>query len=156
MTRPLKIGVVGFSQRHFDQDAARAHLRRFIVALLARPRAAETPVELVSGLTNQGVPQLAYVLATELGLRTVGISARQALRARAGCFPVDEQMIVGERYGDESQAFVDHVDVLIRVGGGPQSRREVELFRAKHRGDEAELEGRLFEAEVEWFGRGRR
>jgi hypothetical protein len=99
----MRIGVVGFSQRRFDQEAARAHLCRFITGLPARPEAREGRVELVSGLTNQGVPKLAYEIATQLGLRTVGISARQALHARAGCFAVDQS--------------------------------------------------RLFEAEVEWFGR---
>lgn len=148
---PVKIGVVGFSQRHFDQRAARDHLRRFIVALVERSAADEKPW-LVSGLTNQGVPKLAYELARELGLRTVGISARQALRARAGQFPVDERMIVGARYGDESDAFIAYIDALVRVGGGPQSRREVELFEQKHGFDEAALRERLFEAEVEWFG----
>lgn len=152
----LRIGVVGFSQRYFDHAAARAHLRRFLTGVLERPEAQQGQPELVSGLTNQGVPKLAYELARELGLVTVGIAARQALRVRAGLFPVDRQILVGERFGDESELFIASIDTLIRVGGGPQSRAEVELFRAKHDHDDAVLAERLFEAEVEWFGRDRR
>jgi hypothetical protein len=148
----MRIGVVGFSQRHFDHDTARAHLRRMLGALLERPQAQGLKVELVSGLTNQGVPRLAYELATVLGLRTVGISAKQALRVAAGVFPVDERILVGERFGDESATFVATIDVLIRVGGGRQSRHEVELFVQRFGGDEAELAQRLFEVEVDWYG----
>jgi hypothetical protein len=146
-----RIGVVGYSQRHFDHEAARAHLRRFVTALLELPEAARPP-EIVSGLTNQGVPKLAYELARELGLPTVGIAARQALRVRAGLFPVDRQILVGERFGDESPVLIAYIDKLIRVGGGPQSRAEVELFRAKCGHDDAVLTHCLFEAEVEWYG----
>lgn len=156
MTECLRIGVVGFSQRHFDHDAARAHLRRFVLGLLELPQAAATPPEIVSGLTNQGVPKLAYELACELGLPTVGIAARQALRVRAGLFPVDRKILVGERFGDESPVLIAYIDKLIRVGGGPQSRAEVELFRAKCGHDDGVLAECLFEAEVEWYGRDRK
>ena len=145
---PARVGVVGFSQRHFDHEAARAHLRRLLTPLLA----GRAGVELVSGLTNQGVPKLAYELGVELGCVTVGFSAKQAVRARAGTFPVDRRILVGERYGDESEAFVAYIDALVRVGGGPQSRDEVARFRAKLGDDPALLAGRLFEAEVDWFG----
>jgi hypothetical protein len=152
----LRIGVVGFSQRHFDHEAARAQLRRFVSALLERPEAKAAAPEIVSGLTNQGVPKLAYELARELGLITVGIAARQALRVRAGLFPVDRRILVGERFGDESPILIDYIDKLIRIGGGPQSRAEVELFRAKCKHDDAVLAECLFEAEVEWYGRDRK
>lgn len=144
---PVRVGVVGFSRRSFDQEAARRHLRAVLERLVARAGAAR--VEVVSGLTNQGVPRLAYELAAELGLRTVGVSARRALRVRAGLWPVDERVIVGTDFGDESRAFVDRIDLLVRIGGGPQSRAEVELFRQKLRGDAA---GRLVEREVDWLG----
>ena len=128
---PPRIGVVGFSSPHFDQDQARVELRRLLRALLERWPGPLADVEVVSGLTNQGVPKIAYELARELGLRTVGISARQALRVRAGVFPVDRRWLVGDRFGDESQDFIAYVDALIRVGGGEQSRAEVELFRRR-------------------------
>lgn len=152
----LRIGIVGFSQRHFDHDAAREHLRRFIAAILDCEEAKAATPELVSGLTNQGVPKLAYELARELGLVTVGIAPRQAARVRAGLFPVDRKLIVGERFGDESPVFIACIDKLVRVGGGPQSRAEVDLFRAKYNHDPTALSQRLFEAAVEWYGPDRR
>lgn len=148
----LRIGVVGFSRSQFDHDEARAKLRECVEAALARAGVAPGDAELVSGLTNQGVPRLAYELAAALGMRTVGVSARQALRVRAGVFPVDEQVIVGERFGDESAAFLARIDVLIRIGGGPQSRREAEAFRAELERRGAPIDQHLVEREVAWHG----
>lgn len=151
----LRIGVVGFSRSQFDHDEARARLREGVAAALARAGVRPADAELVSGLTNQGVPKLAYELAAELGMRTVGVSARRALRVRAGVYPVDERVIVGEDFGDESEAFLDRIDVLIRIGGGPQSRREAEAFRARlaERGAApTELDACLVEREVTWYG----
>lgn len=148
----LRIGVVGFSRSQFDHDEARARLRECVDAVLAGAGAAPVEAELVSGLTNQGVPRLAYELAAALGMRTVGVSARRALRVRAGVFPVDERVIVGEQFGDESEAFLDRIDVLIRIGGGPQSRREAAAFRARLAARGAPAEGALLEREVTWYG----
>jgi hypothetical protein len=148
----LRIGVVGFSRSQFDHDEARAKLRECVDSILARAGVAPADAELVSGLTNQGVPRLAYELAAALGMRTVGVSARQALRVRAGVFPVDERVIVGARFGDESAAFLARIDVLIRIGGGPQSRREAEAFRARLEQRGAPVEQLLVEREVAWYG----
>jgi len=144
----LKIGVVGFSRNQFDQAAARTYLRDFFRHL--REKHGDRSIEIVSGYTAQGVPLIAYELAREFGMQTVGFSARQALRVRAGVFPCDKELIVGERFGDESVAFVAYIDGMIRIGGGPQSRREVELFKGLH--PEQELSRRLIEEEVAWYG----
>ncbi|MEM9929178.1 MAG: hypothetical protein AAF840_05130 [Bacteroidota bacterium] len=149
MEESLKIGVVGFSRNQFDQEAARRLLRKYFVQL--REKHGERVIEIVSGYTAQGVPLIAYKLAGEYGMRTVGFSAKQALRVRAGVFPCNEEIIVGERFGDESEAFVRYIDGLIRIGGGPQSRREVAMFSALHAGPE--LPQRLVEEEVAWYGK---
>jgi hypothetical protein len=146
------IGVVGFSARKFDHEVARELLREALQQVLASAGLQPAEVELVSGLTDVGVPGLAYALATELGIRTVGISARAALRSRSGVFPVHERILVGERYGDESEVFIARIDALIRVGGGPQSRREVELFRKKLEQQGLSAEQRLVERELAWLG----
>lgn len=145
----LKIGVAGFSRNAFDQAAARQKLRAHLEVL--KEKHEDWPIEIVSGYTAQGVPLIAYELATELGMITVGFSAKQALRVRAGVFPCAKEIIIGERFGDESEAFVRYLDGLIRIGGGPQSRREVEMFRALH--PEEEIGRRLIEEEVEWYGK---
>lgn len=147
----FRIGVVGFSKSTFDQATAATLLAGALDLVLAsNPTAA---YELVSGLTAQGVPKLAYELAIARGIPTVGFSARQALRVRAGVFAVTKQILVGERFGDESAAFVAYIDALIRIGGGPQSRHEVALFATKLADQAIAREGRLVEHEVEWLGR---
>lgn len=145
----IKIGVVGFSKNQFDQKEAYDKLKT-ILLFLVENRTPRT-VELVSGYTNTGVPKIAYEIADDMGLKTVGFSARQALRGKSGLYPVQKEILVGERFGDESMAFVYYIDWLIRIGGGPQSRREVELFKEKNLGLDLSLI--LFEEEVNWFGK---
>ncbi|ABC30823.1 hypothetical protein HCH_04113 [Hahella chejuensis KCTC 2396] len=147
----MKIGVVGFSKRWFDQEAASSILERAIKSWVKETN--KDQVEIVSGLTNAGVPKLAYELAVRMGITTVGISARRALKVRSGIFPCDKQILVGLDFGDESEAFIDYIDCLIRVGGGPQSRKEVELFKERKGLSAEELSSYLYEEEVEWFGK---
>ncbi|MEH0152577.1 hypothetical protein V6R21_00445 [Limibacter armeniacum] len=84
-------------------------------------------------------------------MKTVGFSAKKALTVSCGLYPVKKVIIYGKNFGDESQAFVDYIDILIRIGGGPQSRKEVALFRAKN--EENNLTELLFEEEIEWLGK---
>ncbi|MEL7160532.1 MAG: alpha-ketoglutarate-dependent dioxygenase AlkB [Bacteroidota bacterium] len=147
--KTMRIGIVGFSRNRFDRKTARGILERELGAL--SKKIDPQRVEIVSGYTKSGVPELAYEVATALGCTTVGFSAKQALRVRSGVYPVDKVILRGERFGDESADFIAYVDGLIRVGGGPQSRREVALFREKYAG--AKLERRLKEFEVDWFGK---
>lgn len=145
----VKIGVVGFSRNAFDQATAKQLLWTHFAALQARHR--DRIVEIVSGYTAQGVPRIAYELAEEFNFVKVGFSAKQAFRVRTGLYPCDKEIIVGERFGDESEAFVGYIDGLVRIGGGPQSRREVELFKALYAG--TDISRRLIEEEVTWFGK---
>ncbi len=145
----MKIGVVGFSRNQFDQKAARTKLKMHLEIILSTHLASE--LELVSGYTNMGVPRIAYQIADELGITTTGFSAKQALRVRAGLYPVDKKIIVGERFGDESEAFVAYIDLLIRIGGGPQSRHEAHLFRQRYA--DQNLDEILMEEEVDWYGK---
>ena len=146
---PLKIGVVGFSRNQFDQQDAAQKLDHTIKQIIANYPSRK--FEIVSGLTNMGVPKLAYLLADRLGIDTVGFSAKQAFRVHAGIYPVSQQIIVGNRFGDESEEFINYIDVLVRIGGEPQSRHEVELFKAKHA--QSNLDQYLYEKEVEWYGK---
>ncbi|MBI4148037.1 hypothetical protein HY490_01990 [Candidatus Woesearchaeota archaeon] len=56
------------------------------------------------------------------GYRTVGIACAKAKDYEL--FPVNEKIIVGDNWGDESPVFLNYIDVLVRVGGGAQSKRE--------------------------------
>lgn len=145
----MKIGVVGFSRSSFDKKTAILKLRNILEFLAEGKNPKE--IEVVSGYTNMGVPRIAYRLADDMGLVTVGFSAQQALRVRAGLYPVQKKILVGERFGDESEAFIEYIDILIRMGGGPQSRHETALFKQRHA--DQDLSQILFEEEVDWYGK---
>ncbi|TVZ41527.1 hypothetical protein P886_0873 [Alteromonadaceae bacterium 2753L.S.0a.02] len=130
----MKIGVVGFSSDAIDSVRARILLEQsFKQLLLAKGAPDDTAqaVEIVTGFTNIGVPKLAYQIADSWGYTTVGISAQQAYRVRCGIYPVKKAFIVGDNFGDESQAFIDYIDYLVAVCGGTQSQREIVLFTEK-------------------------
>ena len=147
-SKKIKIGVVGFSRNQFDKADAQRKLKA-VLAFLTKENDPQS-FELVSGYTASGVPKIAYILADELGIETVGFSVKQATKVKSGVYPVKKTIIVGEKFGDESNAFIAYIDLLIRIGGGQQSRQEVELFKKLHEGKD--LSRILFEEEVNWFG----
>lgn len=123
----LKIGIVGFSKECFDKSEAQMNLEECIEAMIKihKPK----KVSIVSGLTFTGVPKLSYEYGKIKSYKTVGITAKRALNARI--FPCDTIYVFGDKYGDESEKFIEYRDVLIRVGGGKQSRNEVEMLKRK-------------------------
>ncbi len=145
----MKIGIVGFSSPQFDQETARVLLEKKLTKIITDMD--KSSIEIVSGYTNIGVPKIAYEIADIMGLKTIGFSAKKALSANCGLYPVNKAIIYGKSYGDESLAFVDYIDILIRIGGGKQSRKEVQLFKEKN--EAQDLSKLLFEEEVEWYGK---
>lgn len=140
----MKIGIVGFSATPFDEENAKLILKTKLEELISGldPKF----IEVVSGYTNIGIPKIAYEIADSLGLKTVGYSAKQALTSSCGLYPVGKEIIVGENFGDESQAFINYIDILIRIAGGSQSKKEVELFKVKNK--DRDLSVLLFEEEM--------
>lgn len=149
MSKPLKIGIVGFSREQFDKKAAKEILTKVFREL--QDKHPHKEIEIVSGYTNSGVPKIAYELADAFMFTTVGFSAKQALSVRSGVYPVDKVIIYGSKFGDESEEFVRYIDGLIRVGGGPQSRAETQMFKELHK--EKPLDRVLQEFEVAWYGK---
>ncbi|MCO7226807.1 hypothetical protein [Pleionea sp. CnH1-48] len=143
----MKIGIVGFSNSGFDQKAARKWLEQALSNWVNDEKISD--YEIVSGLTNVGVPKIAYEIAVEQGIKTVGISAQKALEVKCGVFPCDKQIIIGKEFGDESDVFIDYIDVLVRVGGGTQSRKEVQMFKDKVALEKGDISKCLIEHEVE-------
>ncbi len=123
---PLSVGVVGYSSELTlrQMDFALKNLRH-IFANLDSPH----NLEIVSGYTCLGVPAIAYEVAGDMCLKTVGIACK--LCNEYDTYPVDEFIIVGDNWGDESEVFIDRIDFLIRIGGGDQSFKEVEMFKKK-------------------------
>lgn len=124
----MKIGVVGFSAQAFNETLARVKLTESVKTLKTGP------IEIVSGLTNIGVPKLAYALARRLNATTVGFACSQA--EDYDCYPVDKKYIIGTNWGDESMAFLDYIDALVAIGGGKQSLAEIAAFKKLH-GDQS-------------------
>jgi hypothetical protein len=126
MKQELRVGVVGYCPpTKFDETEARRMLKEAYDSINTDFPGRE--IAIVSGLTNVGVLKLAYEEAKTRGWRTAGVACSKA--AEFPCFPVDEKVIVGNEWGDESQTFVNSIDVLVRVGGGKQSLREAEIIR---------------------------
>jgi hypothetical protein len=122
----ITIGVVGYSAMKFDKTIALLLIQQGFdtaTAMLKFP----SDVKVASGLTNLGIPAIAYQEAVRRGWKTIGYACTDAENYE--CFPVNERHIIGDNWGDESNAFLDCLSVLIRVGGGKQSLREVELAK---------------------------
>jgi hypothetical protein len=105
----------------------------------------------VSGYTNSGVPKIAYELADKFEFTTVGFSVEQALNTRSGVYSVNKVILVGKKFGDESEDFVQYIDGLIRIGGGKQSRKETAMFKKLH--SDKSLTSLLKEYEVDWYSK---
>jgi len=121
-----KIGVVGYSDdKVFDHDIAKA-LLAIAFDIIDKEY---SDVEIVSGLTDVGVPGMAYRMAEKREWKTVGLSAQEA--KEYDCFDVDEEIIVGDKFGDESEDFIKTIECLVRIGGGDQSMKETEMAKKK-------------------------
>lgn len=125
----MRVGVVGYSAQKFDERVGKMMVG---VALNARHTEAQGALIIVSGYTNLGIPKLAYEYAKEFGYKTIGIACSKATEYE--CFPCNRVHIIGNNWGDESEAFLASIDVLIRIGGGNQSKKECQ--RAKELGIE--------------------
>ena len=117
----IRVGVVGYLSRKFDETIAKA-LLGIAFEIVENEHPAKS-YELVSGLTDSGIPGIAYRLADKMGWETTGLSAAEA--KEYDCYDVSKEIIVGDKFGDESEQLIDYIDCLIRVGGGPQSLDEV-------------------------------
>jgi hypothetical protein len=123
----LNVGIVGYSATQFNIGEAELILMELF---LSAKKNSGIPVNIVSGLTNIGVPKIAYGIAKTYGFYTTGIACSKAFDYE--CFPVDTKIIVGDNWGDESETFLNYIDILVRVGGGKQSLAEVALAKEKN------------------------
>lgn len=88
----------------------------------------QTEIDLVSGLTNVGIMRQVYPEGKKRGWYLVGYACKKA--ENFDKYPVDEAHIIGENWGNESEAFTDHAIksghpyIIVNVGGGPQSLDE--------------------------------
>lgn len=117
----MKVGVVGYCPPTvFDEEEALKMIKDAYDKV--QEQFPDMEIEIVSGLTNVGVLKIAYNEAVKRGWSTVGIACKRAEEHEL--FPVDEKMIVGENWGEESETFLSYIQAIIRIGVGPQSITE--------------------------------
>lgn len=126
MIQLLQIGVVGYCPpTNFDAVEA----RRMVIEAYDQIEQQFPSMQkmVVSGLTNVGVLAIAYEEAVKRCWRTKGVACK--LAKDHPLFPVDEQVVVGDSWGDESERFLQELDCIVRIGGGPQSMKECKVIR---------------------------
>lgn len=123
--KKLNIGVVGYSGQKFDEEVAKEYLAKAFDVI--EELAPDQEKVVVSGLTDVGIPALAYREATKRGWKTMGVACKKA--EEYDLYPVNYKTIIGEEWGDESKHFLSSIDMMVRVGGGKQALREVEEFK---------------------------
>ena len=132
----INIGLVGYSSSKFDEDIAKDLIREAFDWIEQEYEGKSFCV--VSGLTDVGIPALGYREAVRRGWKTSGVAPAEA--KEYDWYDVDEIIIEGEKFGDESDKFLSMLDVFVKVGGGKQSAAEFE--KAKKKGIET-WEGEL-------------
>ena len=123
----INIGVVGYSGGKFDEKIAKALMA--IALDIVEENHPDKEYALVSGFTDMGIPAIAYRMADKRDWRTVGIACSKA--DENPCYDVDESIIEGDDWGDESETFLNAIDVFVRIGGGKQSLEETEKAKSK-------------------------
>lgn len=123
----LRIGVVGYSTTDFDETRA-ANLINKAFDRVTNEHSGDPCV--VSGLSDKGIPKLAYNEADNRSWKTAGVACNKIENYEE--YPVDERTIVGSEWGDESEEFLSQIDVLIRVGGGTQAITEAKKASNKN------------------------
>ncbi|CAF0713517.1 unnamed protein product [Brachionus calyciflorus] len=127
-TSTINVGVVGYSATKFDKLKGANLVKKAFDEL---EKQFGSNIAIVSGYTNIGIPALAYQEAAKRGWKTVGIACKRA--KNYDCFQCEEVVIVGNKWGDESETFIDYISVLIKIGGGRQSIKELEMAKFKNK-----------------------
>lgn len=115
----IKVGIAGYSGKKFDIEKAKELINKAFDLLTS----IHGEIIIVSGLTDLGIPALAYKEAFNRGFKTVGIACEKAKNYK--CFNCDEVIIEGKEWGDESQKFLESINILVAIGGGKQTFDEI-------------------------------
>lgn len=121
----ITIGIIGYSAKPFDIEEANDILTEIYDNL--EEKYPDDEIWILSGLTNVGIPKLAYEMAKAYELPTVGLSCRKALDC--DCYEVDQTIIYGENWGDDSPQLMREVDELYRIGGGDIAMKEAQMAK---------------------------
>jgi hypothetical protein len=148
----LKIGIIGSLKPNFDMEDAEEKIMESIELIKEYHKNYE--YQIVSVMTNEGIPKLAYDISKKLNHKTIGYASKMIYKGKYGVYLVDETNIVGNKYGDECEELIKNINCLIRIGGGYQSNYEVELFKNKilkeNIDNDINLNHYIVEKEIKW------
>ena len=123
----VRIGVAGYSDKKFSKLDANKYLKDAFDEIEEENK--DSVFTVVSGWTDLGIPALAYEEAKKRGWKTVGIACEKAKEYKV--FDCDEVKLIGSEWGDESETFLNDISVLVRVGGGNQTKKETATAKEK-------------------------
>jgi hypothetical protein len=125
----LYVGVSGYFDQRFDEEEARELLDDALEDIEKEyiDSGEYESIVIVSGLTNHGMPKIAYQAAEYRGYGTMGIAPEEVNDTGYELYPVDEIIYSGESFGDEIEKYIETIDVFVRIGGGAQTQMELEL-----------------------------
>jgi hypothetical protein len=139
----IKIGIIGISDENdHNISGGSGGYGGFVFTMvtcmqnLARKKYGNDVVfELVFGLTDVGINQCIHYHATDSrnpfgAVKTIGFGYSNMSFSK--CLSVDEKYIIGTECGDESEAFVDYIDMLLKIGGGDKEAKEWVMFTTKY------------------------
>jgi hypothetical protein len=118
------IGFVGYSAMKFDESKAKE-----IIHTIFESFNDDEDYVIVSGATNMGIPKLVYEEAENYDMYLMGVMCKDGYTCEL--YPCDNILAVGNNWGDESEIFIDLIDELYKIGGGPQSEKETEMALKK-------------------------
>jgi len=123
----INVGLVGYSGTKFNENIAKDLIREAFDWVEQEFKGKSFCV--VSGLTDLGIPALGYREADKRGWETAGVAPEEA--KEYDWYNVDEVIIEGKKFGDESDKFLSMIDVFVKVGGGKQSISEFKKAKEK-------------------------
>ena len=125
----LYVGISGYSAQKFDVIEARELIEEALDDIENEyiESGDYEEIVVVSGLTNMGIHKIAYEVADNRGYNTIGIAPEEVNEEAMELYPVDEIIIEGKTFGDESEEYIDIIDVLVTIGGGAQTMTEIEM-----------------------------
>ena len=127
----IKIGFVGYSYGKFSLRKAKKILGEIFDNIKKTYKPRYELIEIVTGATALGIPKLVYQFAEQEGYKTVGVMCKDGYNYPL--YPCDKIVAIGDNWGDESEAFINYIDILYKVGGGNQSAHELEMAKKAHK-----------------------
>ena len=115
------IGFIGYSASNFDETKAKK-----IIKDIFETFDNDEDYVIVSGATNMGIPKLVYSEANKYeNMHLVGIMCKEGYSYEL--YPCDTILAIGDSWGEESETFISFIDELYKIGGGPQSEKELKM-----------------------------